>query len=148
MLQSDRYWPAFCQALGIREFENDVRFEKFEARAQNKEVLIDILDKVFNTKPREEWMRLFRENGLIYAPVQTISEVIDDPQVLANNYIVDFDHPAWGPIKVVAPPYKFSKTPATLRMAAPEFGQHTEEVLLESGFTWDEIVELRNEEIT
>ena len=102
---------------------------------------------MFATRPREEWLRLCKEKKFIYTPVHTISEVIEDPQVLANNYIVEFDHPTWGPIKAVAPPYKFSKTPATLRRAAPEFGQHTEEVLLESGFTWDEIAELRDDEV-
>ena len=115
------------------------------ARSQNAAELISILDKVFATKPRSEWERLFNEADFLYSPVQTISEVVDDPQVLANNYIIDFEHPQWGPGKALGFPYHFSQTPASLRRAGPEHGQHTEEVLAELGYTWEDIAELKEE---
>ena len=92
-------------------------------------------------------MRIFDETALIYGPIQTIAEVINDPQVLENEYIIDYDHPSFGPIKVVGFPYQFSGTPASLRRAAPEFGQHTEEILLELGYTWEDIAQLREAEV-
>ena len=84
---------------------------------------------------------------MIYAPVQNVPEVANDPQVLANQYVVDFEHPAFGPIKVTGMPYKFGKTPAKLTRAAPELGQHTEEILLESGYTAQDIARLKEEEV-
>jgi crotonobetainyl-CoA:carnitine CoA-transferase CaiB-like acyl-CoA transferase len=66
----------------------------------------------------------------------------------ANNYIVDFNHPTAGQVKLVGIPVGLSMTPGRIRMGAPEFGQHTEEVLMEvGGYTWEEIAELKSQEI-
>lgn len=149
MMQPDRYWSNFCKAVGLENLEKDPRFENLEVRAQNAVECIQILDEVFATKTRDEWIKHFEETevDLVYAPVQSIHEVITDPQVLANEYIVEFDHPSFGRIKVVGLPYKFSKTPASISRAAPEFGQHTEEVLLDMGYTWDDIVQLKEKQM-
>lgn len=147
MLQTDRFWPDLCKALGIEELEKDTRFESHIARAERPAELIAILDKVFITKTRDEWLKLLDEHGIIAVPVSTYAEVANDPQVLANDYIVEVDHPQAGPIKVVGIPVKLSKTPGEVRTYAPEFGQHTEEVLMEvCGYTWEDIAELKNQE--
>ena len=80
-----------------------------------------------------------------YAPQQTLSEVINDPQARANDYFVPFEHPIHGHIQVLANPIKFSETPATIRLPAPEFSQHTEEVLWELGYTWEDIARFKEE---
>ena len=150
MLEPDRYWSTFCRVMGIPELEHDPKFATIQVRSQNSVELISILDRIFATKPRTEWLRLFEEQGpgqLIYAPVQNVPEVANDPQVLANQYVVDFEHPAFGPIKVTGMPYKFGRTPAELTRAAPELGQHTEEILLESGYTAQDIARLKEEEV-
>ncbi len=149
MLQFDRFWPTFCKVMGIAELEKDQRFLTPEARAENLGELVAILDKVFATKPRDEWIKLFEEKGdILYSPIQSVSEVVTDPQVLANEYIMDYDHPAFGRKKEVGFPSKFSETPASIRRSEPGFGQHTEEVLLEvGGYTWEEIAQLRDEEV-
>lgn len=147
MPQSDRYWPNLCKTMGIERLENAPKFSNLEARTQNAEGLISILDNIFATKPRDEWMKLFKDGSLIFGPIQTASEVINDPQVLANEYITDFDDPSQGRIRVIGLPYKFSKTPGTLRWGAPELGQHTEEILLELGYSWDDIDRLREEQV-
>jgi crotonobetainyl-CoA:carnitine CoA-transferase CaiB-like acyl-CoA transferase len=77
--------------------------------------------------------------------VNTLEDLITDSQVLENEYITEFDHPALGKIKAVGMPIKFHKSPARLRLPAPEFGQHTEEILLEKGYDWEEIIQLRDE---
>jgi len=148
-LQSDRYWPDFCNVLGIQELEKDPRFEDMSRREENCEELIKILDKIFFTKKREEWMKALRDGGeFIFSPINTIPDLAGDPQVLASEYIVDFDHPVYGPIKVLGFPVWLSKTPAKVRSAAPELGQHTEEVLIEiCGYSWDEIGELKDQQI-
>jgi crotonobetainyl-CoA:carnitine CoA-transferase CaiB-like acyl-CoA transferase len=68
-----------------------------------------------------------------------------DPQVYANHYIVEVDHPEWGPTKMIRSPISLSDTPSRWGTAVPELGQHTEEILLEVGFDWDEIDSLRGE---
>jgi crotonobetainyl-CoA:carnitine CoA-transferase CaiB-like acyl-CoA transferase len=80
---------------------------------------------------------------MICAPVQDHEAVIADEQALANDYIIDIDHPLAGPMQAVGFPWKFSETPAQAAAAAPELGQHTEEILLDLGYTWEEIGALR-----
>ncbi|MCY4654986.1 MAG: CoA transferase, partial [Dehalococcoidia bacterium] len=94
----------------------------------------------FATRTYEEWDAIFRRYGFIYAKVQTIEELPEDPQVVANGYIADFEHPTIGPIKVCNFPVAFSETPATIRSGAPELGEHTESILIEElGFDWSDI---------
>jgi len=147
MLAADRYWASFCQALGIPEYEHDPRFSELGVRSipQNSESLIRILDQVFATKTKDEWIEIMRERKLICTRVQTLSDLFSDPQVVENKYIMDYDHPVYGKIKTVGFPWEFSATPATLRLPAPELGQHTEEVLLELGYSWDDISTLRDQ---
>jgi crotonobetainyl-CoA:carnitine CoA-transferase CaiB-like acyl-CoA transferase len=147
-LQPDRYWPNVCRALGMPELENDPRFNSIEARGENAEELIAIMDKQFLTKTRGEWFEIFKKESIIYTPIQSPREVVDDPQALANDYVTWFDHPVLGRTKMVGFPWDFSQTPASVRREAPEFGQHTEEILLELGYTWDDTTELKDKKAT
>ncbi len=146
-LDPNRYWPKICKALGIEELEHDPRFNSIEARAQNAKELVAILDQKFATKTRDEWFKILKEAGCIYTPIQTPSEVSNDLQALANNYFTEADHPVWGKINMVGFPWDFSETPASWRREAPAFGQHNEEILLELGYTRDDIVEFKQEGI-
>ncbi len=149
MLQSDRYWPSVCKALGIEHLEKDPRFENAQRRAENSGEIIAIMDEIFITKSTSEWMKILKEAGdIICTPVQTTSDLKNDPQVLANEYIINCNHEVLGPVKVVGIPIRLSKTPGVVKCEAPEFGQHTEEVLIEiGGYSWEEIAKLRDEEI-
>ncbi len=146
-LQPDRYWPNVCKAMGLEELEHDPRFNTIEARHDNCKELVSILDKKFATKTRAEWMEIFRKENVIFTPVQSASEVFKDPQALVNKYIVDVDHPVWGKIKMLGFPWTFAETPASVRREAPELGQHTEEILLELGYSWEDIAQLKDEEV-
>jgi len=140
-LQPDRYWSKFCQAIEREDLEHDPRFESIERRAENSAALIAILDEVFLTRTLDEWKP--RLAVMPFAPAQTLLEVINDPQARVNDLFVPFDHPTYGRIEVIANPIKLSQTPATIRMSAPEFGQHTEEVLLEYGYTWEDLAQFK-----
>ncbi|MDP2954760.1 MAG: CoA transferase, partial [Chloroflexota bacterium] len=147
-LQSQRHWPNFCKALGIESLEKDPRYATIDARGDNAPQLIATLDQMFATRPRNEWIQRLEAVDIPCGPVQDYAELARDPQLLVNDYVVDFDHPTAGPIKYVGLPVRLSQTPGKIRMGAPEFGQHTEEVLLEiGGYTWEEIAQFRADEV-
>lgn len=145
MLQSDRYWKDLCNAMGLREFADDPRFNGIRARGQNSKELVAILDRTFATKPRDEWLRIFRQGGdFIFGIVNSIADLPNDPQMIANEYVVDYDHPELGRTKLVGMPIKFGKTPGNPRGHAPELGEHTEVILTEElGYSWEEVARLR-----
>lgn len=145
MLQSDLYWPAFCYAIERPGLEKQSKFSTRLAREQYCEELVHILDEIFATKSMAEWEKSFKEHNLIYGRIQTAEEVVNDPQALANEFFVEIQHPTCGRFKLVATPVKFHGTPASIKGPAPEVGQHTEEILLELGYTWDDIVMLKEQ---
>jgi len=146
-LQPDRYWPNVCRAMGLEALEHDPKFSTIEARHDNGKELVAILDEKFATKARDEWMKIFKKENVIHTPVQSASEVFKDPQALANDYIIPVDHPVWGKIKMLGFPWTFHETPASVKREAPELGQHTEEILLELDYTWEDIASLKSEEV-
>ena len=145
IVQSDLYWSKFCYAIERLDLEHDPRFDSTDNRMSNRSSLVHILDEVFVTKTLEEWK--IRLQGIPCSPVQNISEVVNDPQAEANNYFVTVNHPQYGDLKVIANPLNFSETPPTYRMPAPEFNQHTEEVLLEFGYGWEDIAQLKEKQV-
>ena len=141
----DRYWKDFCNAVGIPELIEDPRFNNMRARGKNRRELIAILDKVFATKPRDEWMHVLKHGGdFIYTVVNSINDLPTDPQVLANEYVVDYDHPELGKMQVVGVPVILSQTPGNPRGRAPELGENTEMILTEMlGYSWDDVAKFR-----
>jgi crotonobetainyl-CoA:carnitine CoA-transferase CaiB-like acyl-CoA transferase len=150
MLQADRYWADFCRAMDRPELVEDERFADMLTRAKNAEACVAALDETFATRPRDEWIEIFARSpgDFILTVVNSVAELPDDPQVQANDYVIDFDHPNHGPIKVQGMPVALSETPGQVRTPAPEFGQHTEEILLDLlGYDWERISELREKEV-
>ncbi len=147
ILASDRVWPDFCKAIGIENLEKDPRFENSEKRAEHSLELIGILDKVFATRPRDEWEETIgKYHRIMFSRINSGLDIASDPQVLANKYVVEYEQPPLGKIKSTGCPIIFHKTPSGIQTPAPEFGQHTEEVLLElGGYSWDEIARLKEE---
>ncbi len=142
--QADRYWPAFARAVGIGHLVEDPRFADTYARGENRVELIRILDEIFGQKTYDEWAETLRKSGdFIFAPVQQLHELKDDPQVIANGYITEVEHPVLGKIKLADHPIRYSETPHGIRSLAPEHGEHTEQVLLELGYTWEDIAALQ-----
>jgi len=142
--QPDRYWSRVCRALGQEELERDPRFEDFVDRMENHVALFHILEEAFLTRTLDEWKVSLTEAGLPWAPVSSLPEVVSDPQARANDFFARYEHPTHGNIEVVANPAHLSRTPASVLRPAPEFGQHTEEVLLEYGYSWEDIAEFKD----
>ncbi|MDO8637437.1 MAG: CoA transferase [Dehalococcoidia bacterium] len=147
--QAERFWPDFCQAVGIEELRDDPHYATVKSRMEHREKLIGILDDVFASRTSIDWSEHFKKNypEFIFEVVRSIAELPQDPQVLDNDYIVDFNHPVYGTGKTLGIPIQLSATPGSLRRTAPEFGQHTEEVLMEVGYTWEEIAQLKEAEV-
>ena len=147
MLQPDRYWADFCRAIGRPELADDDRYASMTARAGNREACVAELDATFAKRPRAEWLDRLRKGGdFIFTIVNSVDDLATDPQMLANDYVVDFDHPAHGKTQYVGVPVRLSETPGQVRSAAPEHGQHTELVLTELlDYSWDDVSRLRDQ---
>jgi crotonobetainyl-CoA:carnitine CoA-transferase CaiB-like acyl-CoA transferase len=141
-VREDR-WPEFCHMIGAHWLIDDPRFDQHQARNENREALLRELDAVFVTQPRDHWIAVLSTLNIACGPVRTYDEVARDPQVLANGYITEMDHPTLGRVQLVNTPISFSETPSGPKGPSPELGQHTEEVLLEMGLDWPEILRLR-----
>ena len=144
-LQPDPYWSNFCKALELEHIENDDRFNSFLPRLQHESLLVPMVEESMGKRTLEEWKSRLDDHGLIWAPVQEPSDVAKDEQAWENGFFEEVDHPKHGKVNYIANPVKLSKTPASIRIVAPEFGQHTEEVLLDIGYSWDDIANLKDE---
>ena len=145
ILHPDRYWSRLCRALGLENLEHDPRFESNDPRLENHTALLQILEEAFRSRTLEEWKPRLVEAGIPFSPHQNFLEVVADPQAKANRLYVPVDHPVHGPIEVISNPVNLSETPARNPMPAPEFSQHTEEILLELGYNWNDITRFKDE---
>jgi crotonobetainyl-CoA:carnitine CoA-transferase CaiB-like acyl-CoA transferase len=139
------YWAPFCRAIGRTEWINDSRYATMESRERHAEELIAQLDEILATRTWTEWEKEFRSNDLIVSGNQTIAEILKDEQAIVNNFYTDIEHPVAGKARLLNSPIQFSDTPAEITGAAPQIGAHTEEVLLATGYTWENLATLKEE---
>ncbi|MEO8457339.1 MAG: CoA transferase [Chloroflexota bacterium] len=147
MSQLGRYWPQFCDAVefgtGERLEPAEVTLDWIRGHAGDVVALVKRIDELFMRQTSAYWLQLFRERDLLAEIAQDYRSIPDDPQVIANDMLTTLQHDTYGELKFVATPVKLSATPGTIRSPSPEFGQHTEDVLIEAGYTWEEIGALR-----
>jgi crotonobetainyl-CoA:carnitine CoA-transferase CaiB-like acyl-CoA transferase len=143
-LQADRHWPDLLRAVDRPEWAQEPRFDSIEHRWQHSTALVDELNAIFAMKSLAEWGEVFDREDVWWAPVQHAHETIDDPVAHAAGAFVEVPSDAGDPVRMVATPVDFGGTPWSPRSMSPEFAQHTEEVLLELGYDWDAIIELKD----
>jgi crotonobetainyl-CoA:carnitine CoA-transferase CaiB-like acyl-CoA transferase len=141
-LDSDRYWVRFCEVLGRPDLVDDERFADLHARGRNGRELAAELDDVFASRSFEEWKDALAQIDAPWAPVQAVEELLDDPQVLANDYLGEVALEDGSSYRLPRVPVQFDEQGPDLRRA-PEHGEHTESVLLELGYSWDDIAALQ-----
>ena len=142
LLQPDRYWADFCQRIGRPDLATDLRFADATERAKHNQECINILDQVFGSHPLAHWKQALADFEGVWAVPQTVRELHDDPQAIANEYLRDVTTQEGTTFTMVAWPMQFNLTPPDFQRA-PDVGEHTDEELLAAGYTWDELVELK-----
>jgi crotonobetainyl-CoA:carnitine CoA-transferase CaiB-like acyl-CoA transferase len=142
MIESDRFWARLMELLERPELVHDPRFSDAARRADNNAACIAELDKTFASRPLAHWTDILSRQRGVWAVVQSPRETAADPQVLANGYVRDIDFGAGGKLGVAMAPVQFNGAkPAPT--PAPGLGADTDRLLLEVGYDWDELIELK-----
>lgn len=144
MLQYERHWDELVTAAGRPELAEDPRFATGKAMSENRLDCIATLDETFAQRTLDEWRTALAHIKGVWAPVQRASEVVRDPQAIANDYVVDVEAKDGSTFKLVPSPLQFDNEPAE-PTRAPEHGEHTDEVLAALGLSTEEILNLKIE---
>ena len=131
---NQKQWVNFCGALGFPEIAADPRFEEMRSRLAHYDELKPMIDRVVSTMTRAEVMACMSEVGIPAGPINTVGEVLEDPQIHAREMVVELTHPEYGPLRLLGIPIKLSDTPGSVETAPPRFGEHNREVLMKLGF--------------
>jgi crotonobetainyl-CoA:carnitine CoA-transferase CaiB-like acyl-CoA transferase len=142
-LQGDRMWPDLVRAVGTPEWTDDPRYQTLSGRAGDCANVTTKLSGIFATKTLAEWREIFDREGVWWAPVATMDEIVEDPQAEACGAFCEVPQPDGSSIRMVSTPVDFSATQWSPGGPVPEIGQHTEEVLLELGYDWEKIGALK-----
>ena len=132
-------WLKLIDALGVKELQENEKFNSNANRMQNVTELTELLKKELAKKTSAEWLKLFDEKGLPCGPINTVTEMFEDPQTIERKMIVDVKNKKAGSFKAIGMPIKFSETKVEDTKESPTFGQHTKQILLDHGFKSEEI---------
>ncbi len=144
LFQDQRYWPDLCDHLRRPDLIDDARFATSAARYENRRECIALLRDIFRAATLAEWRERLSTLAGVWAPVQTPLEVHDDPQAIANGYLQTVAGENGAEFALPANPVQFDKTPPEVRRA-PGHGEHTDQLLTELGFDYDEIIAFKAE---
>jgi formyl-CoA transferase/CoA:oxalate CoA-transferase len=143
---TEAQWSRFCDVIEAKEtLGSDSRFASNRLRTENREKLVPAIEKIFRTKPAEEWLRLLRDADIPAGPVNTVEEALRNPQVIAREAIVEIEHPLLGVARSIANPIRMSGTPVQYRYPPPLLGEHNAAILGEIGLSREEIAGLEQE---
>ena len=145
---NDATFKRFCDGFGLSDLLVDARFATNAARVGNRQLVTDTLAPVLAAHPTQFWIEKLEALSIGCGPINKLSEVFADPQVVARKAVVEMRHASGVDVKVIANPVRLSESPADYRLPPPTLGQHTDEVLQgKLGLTRDEIAGLRNKGI-
>ncbi|MEW6688819.1 MAG: CoA transferase, partial [Pseudomonadota bacterium] len=143
-----KMWQRVCDAIGRPELFEHPDFRTAEGRAANRKALNDELNKGFAKKTSAEWVEILNRGGVPCGPIYTMDKVFSDPQVQHVQAAAEVESKALGrKLRLINQPVKLSRTPAKLVTATPERGEHTDEILLEAGFSSEDIRQFKSEGI-
>jgi len=142
----DGRWPRFCEIMGIQHLQNDPECDNV-ARTFHGTKIEKVLDGIFPTKTTAEWLKLLTDADILVTEVVNYHDVLSSEQARINGYLRDMEHPVAGKITVTGCPVTLNGEVSHTSEPPPEHGQHSEEVLLELGYTWEEIGALHEKEV-
>ncbi len=142
---NDGLWRRLCPAIGREDLIDHPKFQTNTLRVENRAEIVSILSEHMKSKTTAEWVDIITEAGVPVGPINRVSEVVVDPQVLAREMMVDLPHPRVPDLKVPGSPLKLSDTPPSYRRSPPEHGEHSEEILTDLGYGMEDIAKLKEE---
>ena len=140
-----KHWPLLCRAFGRDDLITDERSAEPFARLEHREWLAGEIAGTLRTQPRQHWLDALVAQDVPCGPVYDYAGVAADRQFWDNGYLVEVDHPHFQGHRAVGIPAMLSETPGRVQGAAPELGQHTEQVLLDLGYSWPDIERLHDD---
>lgn len=136
---NDALWIKLCEIIGKPELAAEARFQSNHSRCEHMPDLLPILNEAMSQKDSAFWLKKLESGHVPAGPINSISQVLADPQVIAREMLLELIHPIAGKIKVPGTPIKLSDTPASINSPAPVLGQHNEEILSALGYTTQQI---------
>jgi crotonobetainyl-CoA:carnitine CoA-transferase CaiB-like acyl-CoA transferase len=138
-----KFWEALCRTLGLDAWLDDPRLQTMVGRHTHKAELIAEVTTRLADRSAAEWEAVFVAAGIPATRIRSVPELLTDPQALANGTVATIDHPALGPVRLLGVPVRLADTPGAPAGPPPAVGEHTEQVLLDAGYTKDDVARLR-----
>lgn len=148
IVNAERNWEPFCTAIERSDLTSDPRYETLEVRFENMPSLIVQVSDAIASRDISHWQHVLGLHDIPHTVISNYEEAANDKQKEANGIIVPLDHPEFGPMKTVNSPFEVSNAQKIKPIAAPELGEHTQEVLSELGYTDIEIEKMSKPEET
>lgn len=144
---NDNQFQKFAAILGMPELAKDEKFATNPNRVKHREELIEIICSRMKQRSAKDWKQLLIEAKIPNGPINNLQELFSDPQVEAREMVVEMNHPTAESIKLVGSPLKLSRTPVEMRKHPPLYSEHTKNILLELGYSEEQIKEMKSKQI-
>jgi len=138
----DNHWKTFCELSDRPELVDDERFNSMRSRLKNINESYQITGQIIAQRTRAQWIELLGDTNVPMMVVNSLDDLIDDPQLTESGFWHEMDHPTEGRLRMSGPPINFSKTPASIRSVPPLLGEHSVEVLKEIGMSKEAIEDM------
>jgi len=140
-------WLMLLKAINRQDLQENEKFSSNLNRKKNINQLVDILSSELIKKTADEWLKIFDNNGLPCGPINSITEMFEDPQTTHREMIIEVDNKKAGKSKAIGMPIKFSKSKTEKSKGAPSLGEHTREIMLSFGYKHEEIEDFYNRKV-
>ena len=144
---NERFWQRFCKAMGREDLVDMPEYAQNRDRVDHREQLVTLLQQEFQNSPAHHWVDILEDAGVPCGPINDLADVFSDPQVKEREMLLQVNHPTAGEIKQTGIPIKFSSTPGAIDAPPPMLGQHSQDILLELGYSLEDIQALIQKEV-